>query len=290
MSEYPSPELLIQLLRQSGHRVVKSLGQHFMTDPGVLAAVVGALKLDATTLAVEIGPGPCTLTTGLAEHAGGVVSIEKDARLEAFHARLFSGTPRVRILYQDALRVDLREVVREHCEAWGLSSAVLTGNLPYQITSPLLFGQIGPDQPWRRMAVMIQKEVADRILAGPHSREYGILSVKLAYWWRAERVLDVPARMFTPPPKVDGTVLVFEPLREAVAVTEEEWTELSRFIDLAFNQRRKKLYNSPAATRFGKSGSELMRQTLESMDVNPNIRAEDLSPAEFLDLFRRMRA
>lgn len=287
MSEYPSPELLLQLLRQSGHRTVKSLGQHFMTDSAILAAVVDALHLDDRTLAVEIGPGPCTLTTGLAHRAGGVVAIEKDRRLEAFHSRVFGGKPRVNILYQDALRMNFRQLVREYCEAWGLASAVLTGNLPYQITSPLLFGQIGSDQPWRRMAVMIQKEVADRILAGPHSREYGILSVKLAYRWRTERIMDVPARMFTPPPKVDGTVLAFEPLAEALSEA-EAWPDLSKFIDLAFNQRRKKLYNSPAAARFGKSGPERMRGALEAMGVNPNVRAEDLSPGEFLDLFRRM--
>lgn len=289
MSEYPSPELLLQLLRQSGHRTVKSLGQHFMTDPAVLSAVVEALELDDRTLAVEIGPGPCTLTTGLAPEAGGVVAIERDRRLEGFHSRLFGGNDRVRFVYEDALRVDFPDLVKESREAWGLTSAVLTGNLPYQITSPLLFGQIGPNPAWRRMVLMIQKEVADRILAGPHSREYGILTVKLAYWWQPTRIMDVPARKFTPPPKVDGTVIAFEPLPGEAPVVEPEWADLSKFVDLAFNQRRKKLYNSPAATSFGKEAPARMRAALEAMDVNPNVRAEDLSPEEFLELFRRMQ-
>lgn len=257
-----------------------------MTDPAVLHALVDALQLDDRTLAVEIGPGPCTLTTLLATAAGGVVAIERDARLESFHSRVFTGRDRVEIVYLDALRVDLPTLVRETREKWKLDSAVLTGNLPYQITSPLLFGQIGPDQPWSRIVVMIQKEVADRILAPPHSREYGILTVKLAFWWKPRRILDVPAALFIPPPKVDGTILAFDPPPEKTAWQEDEWPAFSKFVDLCFNQRRKKLYNSPAAARFGKSGPERVRAQLELLGVGADVRAEDLSPGQFLELFR----
>lgn len=270
--------------------MVKSLGQHFMTDEAVLRALLDALRLDAGTLAVEIGPGPCTLTTLLATAAGGVVAIEKDSRLEAFHSRVFAGRDRVAILYRDALRVDLSALVREYTAKWNLQAAVLTGNLPYQITSPLLFGQIGPEQPWRRMVVMIQKEVADRILAPPHSRDYGILTVKLAFWWSPRRVLDVPAALFNPPPKVDGTIVAFEAPDGPTSWSPGEWPEFSKFVDLCFNQRRKKLYNSPAATRFGKSGPEHFRAHLESLGVGPDVRAEDLAPDQFLSLFRALNA
>lgn len=288
MSDYPSPELLLQLLRRSGHRTIKSLGQHFMTDDAVLQALVDALRLDGQTLAVEIGPGPCTLTTLLASVAGGVVAIEKDPRLQDFHSRIFAGRDRIEILYRDALRVDLPALVGEYVGKWGLKRAVLTGNLPYQITSPLLFGQIGPDQPWSGIVVMIQKEVADRILAGPHSRDYGILTVKLAFWWSPRRVMDVPAALFNPPPKVDGTILAFEPPPHLTAWARDEWPAFSKFVDLCFNQRRKKLYNSPAAARFGKAGPEHFRAQLTALGLGPDVRAEDLSPDQFLLLFRAL--
>lgn len=294
MSEYPSPELLLQLLRRSGHRTTRSLGQHFMTDPAVLDAIVDAVAPSDRTLVVEIGPGPCTLTSLLAARAGGLLAIERDRTLQAFHQRIFHGKPRVEFRYEDALRVDLTALAREFKQQWDLPEAVLTGNLPYQITSPLLFGQLGPDQPWARMVVMIQKEVADRILASPHTRAYGILTVKLAYWWESRRVVDVPAALFQPPPQVDGTVLAFNPRPAADPAhprpTPEEWPELSNFIDLSFNQRRKKFYNSPAAHRWGKDGPERLRSALAAQGIDPNVRAEDLSPSEFLALFRSLRA
>jgi 16S rRNA (adenine1518-N6/adenine1519-N6)-dimethyltransferase len=289
VSDYPSPELLVQLLRRSGHRTTKSLGQHFMTDPGILGALVDALELTPATLAVEIGPGPGTLTTLLAGRAGGVVAIERDTRLKDFHDRIFSGKRNVELIYEDALRVDLAALVASHRELWTLKDAVLTGNLPYQITSPLLFGQVGPDPLWRRIVVMIQKEVADRILAPPHTRAYGILTVKLAYWWEPRRIVDVPAALFSPPPKVDGTVLALVPRPFASVPDPGEWKALSRFVDLCFNQRRKKLYNSPAVASLGAGGIDRAKHALESLGLDANVRAEDLSPDEFLRLFRALQ-
>jgi 16S rRNA (adenine1518-N6/adenine1519-N6)-dimethyltransferase len=289
VSEYPSPELLVQLLRSSGHRTTKSLGQHFMTDAGVLGALVDALELTPSTLAVEIGPGPLTLTTLLAGRAGGVVSIERDTRLKDFHDRVFAGKRHVAFVYEDAMRVEFPPLVSRFRAQWGLDDAVLTGNLPYQITSPLLFGQLGPDAPWRRIVVMIQKEVADRILAPPHTRAYGILSVKIAYWWEARRIVDVPAAIFLPPPKVDGTVLALVPKTGGPAPDPAEWRALSRFIDLCFNQRRKKLYNSPAVTSLGPDGIQRAKEALETLGIDANVRAEDLSPEQFLWLFRRLQ-
>lgn len=280
---YPSPDLLILTLRLRDNRPTKSLGQNFLSDEALLERIAATAALDERALALEIGPGPGTLTTMLARRAGHLLAIEYDRRFTEHHANVFGPFDHLEFIYNDALRVDLAELARERLGG-PIERVVLTGNLPFQITSPLLFGQCNPEAPWARMAFMVQKEVADRLASPPGRRAYGILTVKMAYWWKMVERFDVPARAFRPRPKVDGAVVVYEPTPAEDRPGAQEWAGLSRFVDAAFNQRRKKMINSLAGVWGPFPGKEKALEALESMGIDESARAETLSPEQFREL------
>ncbi|MBI1784237.1 ribosomal RNA small subunit methyltransferase A, partial [Candidatus Sumerlaeota bacterium] len=275
-------------LHAEGHRISKGLGQHFLADEALLTRIANAVGADEQALVIEIGPGPATLTALLADRSGGLVAIEFDKRLEDFHRNIFKSNERIELIYDDALRVDLWQIARSRAERWGLNRMFLAGNLPFQITSPLLFDQAQPGHPWARMTLMVQREVADRITAIPGTKDYGILTVKVAYWWKVVERFNVPASAFTPPPKVDASTLIFDPLSASESPDPSIWPGLSKFIDAAFNQRLKKLYNGLAERWKPAPEKCVIREALSQLNLNPDARAENLSPHEFLELFRRL--
>lgn len=291
MSVYPTFDFLMLQLKLKGIWQRRSLGQHFLTDHALLCRIADAAGVGPQTLAVEIGSGPGTLTTELAARAGAVLAIEFDTRLRPVHEDAFKLADNVEFIYADALRTDLTNHAQARMHQGGFGDAVLTGNLPFQITSPLLFAQCGPGIPWKGITVMIQKEVADRICAGPGGKEYGILTAKLAYWWRVVERFEAPATKFFPRPKVDASVVVFGRQTDPdLKLTDEEWEGVSEMIDAAFAQRRKMLVNSLAA-RWGRwTGKEAAHAALEALGLDVKVRAENLSPKEFLEFYRRMTA
>jgi 16S rRNA (adenine1518-N6/adenine1519-N6)-dimethyltransferase len=286
MSDMPTPGFLQLQLRLKGVWQKRWLGQHFLFDEALLGRIADAAGLDATMLAVEVGPGAGTLTAALAARAGGVLAVEFDPRLRPVHEDVFGAFPSIRFVYDDALRVDLASLGRAAAERLGLAGGLaLTGNLPFQVTSPLLFAQCGPGVPWRRMAMMVQREVADRIVSPPGCKAYGILTVKLACWWRVAQRFEVPAMAFTPRPKVDAAVLVLEPLSPDRTPSPELWPGLSAFIDAAFGQRRKMLFNSLAGRWPALPGKQACREALARQGLIEAARAEDLSPNQFRRLY-----
>lgn len=290
MTNLPTFEFLMLQLKLKGIWQRRSLGQHFLTDAQMLDEIADAARLTPRTLAIEIGPGPGTLTTALAARGGAVLAIEFDTRLTPLHRDVFGTFPQVEFIYNDAMKVNLEAEGRRVMERLGLEEAVLTGNLPFQITSPLLFDQCGPQVPWRSMVFMIQKEVADRICARHGNRDYGILTVKLAYWWKVTQRFEAPAFVFFPRPKVDASVLAFEKQdAPELALTPEEWPGLSELIDAAFGQRRKMLFNSLAGRWRRYPGKERVLEVMGALGLSEKARAEDLSPAQFLQLYRAFK-
>lgn len=281
----PSVDFLMLQLKLKGFWMRRSLGQHFLTDQPLLERIADAAGLDRQTLAVEIGPGAGLLTTSLAQRAGGVLAVELDERLRPIHTETFGNASQVEFVYADALRIDLADQARRLMEKLDLNRLVLTGNIPFQITSPLLFGQCGPLAPWKRMTLMVQREVADRIVGCPGTKAYGILTVKLAYWWRVVERFEVPAARFFPRPKVDAAVLVFEPIKADRTPPLKIWPGLSAFIDAAFGQRRKMLINSLAGRWAKFPGKARVLEALESQGIPPQVRAEALNPDQLQQIY-----
>jgi 16S rRNA (adenine1518-N6/adenine1519-N6)-dimethyltransferase len=286
---HPTPEFLELHLKLKGIWQKKALGQHFLFNTMILERIAALAQADGRTLALEIGPGAGTLTTTLARHGGAVMAVEFDQRFRPLHDEVFGPFPDIRFHYADALRTDLAGLAREAAAALGRDRLTLTGNLPFQITSPLLFDQCNAAAPWHRIVVMVQREVADRIVSPPRHKAYGILSVKLAYWWKLVERFEVSASAFRPPPKVDASVLAFEPLADDQRPGDEEWASLSRFVDAAFGQRRKTLGNALAGGWPAFPGRDAYLAALARLRLAERARAEDLTPDQLRRLHQVLR-
>ena len=241
----------------------RRLGQHFLIRDSILERI--AASVDGSGLVIEIGPGRGALTRHLLEHAARVIAIEVDPNLIGLLKGKFDGDSRLTIVNADVLDTDLTQ--------WGPAS--IAGNLPYYITSPILrkFFALGPEFP---MSVfLVQHEVAERLVAGPGSRDYGYLSVETQLYTEPELLFTVPPAAFHPPPKVDSAVvrLVKHPPKLDAA-------EFLKFVGRCFAQKRKTLRNNLLAY-YGKQAVEALPEA--------RLRAEQLSLAQFEDLYRRCR-
>ncbi len=254
-------------------RAKRRLGQHFLTDPRILARIADGLEAGPDDTVLEIGPGHGGLTGALVERAGRVVAIEKDRELiPSLRARF----PGVNVIEGDALDLDWHGLLP--------GPFLLAGNIPYNITSPLLDKALLPPLP-RRIVFLVQKEVADRVTAGPGTSEYGALSVGLQSVARAERLFTVAAGAFQPRPKVDSAVLRLTPLAHPLVNDADRESFRAAVVGL-FSYRRKQLLRGIREL----TGWEAARagELLERAAVSPTVRPEVLSPAQFVQLHRAL--
>ena len=263
-----------------GFRTKKSLGQNFLKDDMVINAIADATGCSPEDTAIEIGPGLGVLTEALSERAKKVVAVELDDRLIPILKARFALRNNVEIVHEDILRFDWDKVpVPEN------GALRIAGNLPYYITTPILLGILEKDVPASSITVMVQKEVADRIVAKPGGKDFGVLSVSLQYYAEAEKVLDVPAECFDPRPKVDSAVVVLR-LKEKRALKNEEEAAFFRLVKQAFSQRRKTLSNS--LTGYKGLQKEDIEKILLKNGVDPKRRAETLSVDEYIELSKEI--
>uniref|UniRef100_A0A7V4G738 Ribosomal RNA small subunit methyltransferase A n=1 Tax=Desulfobacca acetoxidans TaxID=60893 RepID=A0A7V4G738_9BACT len=267
------------LLRRLGLRPDKARGQHFLQHPHQARRVAEALELTPADTVVEIGPGLGALTTFLAQAAGRVVAVEVDPLLAAYlREELFSGHPRVEIRCQDILAFPFPQLAREVA-----APVAVAGNLPYQITSPLLFKLAGEKTAVSRAVLMMQQEVGERLTAPPGGKEYGILSVLLQYHFVLERLFTLGPGNFYPSPQVTSVVVRLTPHPPPLPARDESF--LARVVKLAFSQRRKTLRNTLAlqAPLLGLA-PEAVLAALNALDLDPGRRAETLSVTDFVNL------
>jgi 16S rRNA (adenine1518-N6/adenine1519-N6)-dimethyltransferase len=254
-------------------RPKRRLGQHFLADPRILGRIADALQTDSTDTVLEIGPGPGGLTQALIERAGQVIAIEKDRELIPLLRGRFPGA---QIIEGDALEVDWHGLVPH--------SFLVTGNIPYNITSPLLDKSLLPPRP-RRIVFLVQKEVADRVTADPGTPEYGALSIGVQSVAQAERLFTVPSGAFQPRPEVDSAVLRLTPLREPL-VTDEERDSFRAMVVGLFGFRRKQMLRGIRELTGWEA--ERVSDLLGKTGVVEKVRPEVLSPAEFARLHRTL--
>lgn len=248
------------------------LGQHFLFDPGILGRIADAALLGPHDVVLEIGPGKGTLTRELARRAREVVAIEADRRLAAA-LESAPPAPNVRVITGDALRVD-----------WPRAD-VITGNIPYQITSPLIERALRPPRP-RRIVFLVQREVADRLAARPGSSAYGALSAGVQLVADVEQLLAVRAGAFRPPPRVSSAVVRITPRQHPVARTPGEEHAARALIRAAFQRRRQQL-RRVLREAYGLDAPDA-EAALAATGVEPAARPEALSPEAFVALARRL--
>jgi 16S rRNA (adenine1518-N6/adenine1519-N6)-dimethyltransferase len=275
-----SPKILLQRL---GLRPKKSLGQNFLVHPHQARRIVDALELGVDETVVEIGAGLGALTVHLAREARRVIALERDPALARFlREEIFPETPEVEVLCQDVLKFDFLGLSRE----MGRPLAV-AGNLPYQITSPLLFKLLEERAALSRAVLMIQQEVGARLTAQPGTKDYGVLSVLLQYQVSIQRLFSLGPANFYPPPQVDSVVLRLTPAVTSPPARDPEL--LARVVKAAFGQRRKTLNNTltARADTFGLIPEQL-RAILTALAIDPVRRGETLSLAEFVALSNKI--
>lgn len=262
----------------------KSLGQHFLSDPAILRRIVDALAPAPGDTVVEIGPGEGGFTRELLARGARVIAIEKDDWLaeKAKEWRVGSGSL-LDVVHADALDVDWAALAASSTGPTPHSPRFsVAGNIPYNITTPLIEKALTPPLP-ARIVFLVQLEVAQRVAAAPGSKTYGALSVGVQAACQVERLFTVKAGAFRPPPKVDSAVLRLTP-RAAPLVRQEETAPFRRFVTACFSQRRKQLRNAVAAAA-GWTPAQAV-EALASLGIDPTARPETLSPAAFAGLLR----
>lgn len=274
-----SPRTIRQLKEKYGFRFAKGLGQNFLTDPSVPEAMVEGSGIGPQDLVIEIGPGIGVLTAAAAQAAGRVVAIEVDERLLPILDETLQEYDNIEVICADVLKTDLARLIDGQLREHGLTGEVrIIGNLPYYITTPIIMKLLEEELPVSSITVMMQKEVADRIEAGPGSKVYGAISVAVQYYCRVSRVASVPKEVFLPSPKVDSAVLLLE-LRENKAVQVRDEARFFACVKAGFGQRRKTLCN--ALSGAGNLPKETVREVLAAAGIDENRRAETLSIEEF---------
>jgi 16S rRNA (adenine1518-N6/adenine1519-N6)-dimethyltransferase len=252
----------------------QALGQHFLANEGVLRKIVGVIDPRPGDVIVEVGAGRGVLTARLAEKAGRVVALEKDERLIPGLREAMPGN--VEVVYADVLKADFRAILKRT----GVPALRLVGNIPFSISSPLLFRVLDERELTSDCAFLLQKEVAERVTAGPGAKSYAPLGILLQNEFEARILFLVAPGSFSPPPKVQSALLTLRrrpaPLHPGAA--DEPYRA---FLRAAFSERRKMLWNNLAR----RATPAALAAAYESLGIARNARAEELSPDQLHALF-----
>ena len=268
-----SPQVTNHILHRFKLRADKKLGQNFLIDENIVRNIVAAAELSDKDTVLEVGPGIGTLTQGLAESGASVVAVELDKRLLPVLDTTLEGYDNVRIVNGDILQVDIMQTV-------GVDEFKVCANLPYYITTPIIFALLEKRLPMERLVAMVQKEVAERMAAKPGGKDYGALSVAIQYYTEPEIAFIVPPSSFIPAPSVDSAVIVCK-RREKPPVDVCDEALFFRVVKAAFSLRRKMLNNS--LKNMGIKGEQVAKW-LELAGVDGKRRAETLSLDDFAAL------
>ena len=260
-------------------RAKKSLGQNFLVDPNLQRKIVGALEPAQTDTVIEIGPGQGALTQHLVDRVGRLVAVELDDQLADRLGQEYQDEDRVRIIHADALEWDPHAVLER-------SGVKVVGNIPYNITSPLIFRLLEWRPAPERIILMIQKEVADRLAAAPGRSSYGALTVGVRAVATVERLFDVGRRAFRPVPNVDSAVVAIRPMERDDAGLGEPLRALTR---AAFSMRRKQFQKILRTAPGYGLDSAAAEAVLSEVGLDPRDRPEVADPPTFIALAAALR-
>lgn len=276
-----------EISEKHGFRRADSLGQNFLVDRNIIEKIIDAAELTENTLVIEIGPGMGALTQVAAEKAVKVIAVEIDRHLIPVLGEVVGHLDNVEIINQDILKTDINELIESEKKNFATSDhdidkVVILGNLPYYITTPIIMGILERQIEMDTMVIMMQKEVAERIVATPGGKTYGALSIACQFFCETNYVTTVPRTVFQPQPKVDSAVLRLDKRTELPWEIGAGGRKLFfEVVRAGFNRRRKTLLN--ALTALGMDKTEL-RSILDGAGVEPSRRAETLSIQEFANV------
>lgn len=271
---------LAEILKKFNFSFSKSLGQNFLIDGNIVKNIVEKSGITEDDIVLEIGPGFGTLTEELALNAKKVISIEKDHRLMEVLDYTLQNYDNVKIINEDFLKTDLEKIFLEEAEGQKLK---VVANLPYYITTPILERIIENKKYFSTISVMVQEEVARRVVASPNNKDYGSLTLYLKYNCNSEILIKVPRTVFMPSPNVDSAILYLELVDRDFDVNEDY---LFKFIRSGFTKRRKNIMNS-LSTGFVDVSKAQLKEILSSLELSGNLRAENLSLEDYINITKK---
>lgn len=284
MATLGNPQNTIEILKKYEFRFQKKFGQNFLIDIHVLEKIIRAAQITKEDFVLEIGPGIGTMTQYLCENAREVVAVEIDSHLIPVLADTLSAYDNITVMNEDILKVDICKLAQEKNDGRPIK---VVANLPYYITTPIIMELFESHVPIESITVMVQKEVAERMRALPGTKDYGALSLAVAYYAEAELVANVPPNCFMPRPNVGSAVIRLTRHPSPVVDVPDEKL-LFKVIRASFNQRRKTLQNGLKNFEGFSYTKEQILSALEAAGLPENVRGETLSLEQFAEIARQL--
>lgn len=285
-----SPSLTKEILNRYQLNLKKGLGQNFLVDSNIINIISQTAQIKGDELLIEIGPGIGALTQSLLgelDQSGHLLAIEKDSTMFAALQDIFNDETKLTLLNEDALKIDWPELVADYQKSD--SSVKIIANLPYYITTPIIMGILESELKIEKLVFMVQKEVGERICAGPGTKKFGSLSVAVQYYLEPEIIHHVPAEVFIPQPDVDSVIVSLSPY--SINKYQNQVQDKNLFFKIVksiFQQRRKTLRNSLSKSAVIALERELVTAALKAENIDLKKRGEKLTITEMISLSNRI--
>lgn len=270
------------ILNKYNIKANKSLGQNFLVNEEVVKTIVDCSSITKKDLIIEIGPGLGTLTKYLLEKACKVICIELDKKMVGILEERFKLYNNFSILNQDVLKVDLKTLIKQEKDIDKIENVKIVANLPYYITTPIIMKLLEEKLDLESITVMIQKEVADRLIAIPGDKETGAITYSVYYYAESQGIMEVPKESFIPEPEVTSKVIKLN-IRNTLPVNVKDEITMFKIIKNAFMQRRKTLLNALTNSKVFRNKEEGI-EILEKLGLDVNIRAEKLTIEDYANI------
>ena len=267
------------IMKKYNIRANKNLGQNFLINEEVVKNIVGCSNIEKEDLVIEIGPGLGTLTKYLLEKAGKVICIELDTKMLQILEDRFSLYNNFELINNDVLKVDLKNILKKEKEEGKIKNVKIVANLPYYITTPIIMKLLEEELELESITVMIQKEVADRLIATPGEKNTGAITYSVYYYADSEAIMEVPNSSFIPEPEVTSKVIKLN-IRKEPVVKPKDKEKMFKIIKYAFMQKRKTLLNSLTNNGVFKNKTQ-GTEILNSLGIKENVRPEELTLEQF---------
>lgn len=270
------------IMKKYNIRANKKLGQNFLINSDVIANIVNSSNIKKEDLVIEIGPGLGTLTRYLLEKAGKVICIELDTKMIQILNDRFHLYNNFELINNDVLKVDLKSIIEKEKNSGNIQNVKIVANLPYYITTPIIMKLLEEELDLESITVMIQKEVADRLIAIPGDKNTGAITYTVYYYANSQAIMEVPNTSFIPEPDVTSKVIKLN-IRKEPVVTPKNKEKMFKIIKCAFTQKRKTLINSLTNTKIFASKQE-GKELLDALKIKENCRPEELTLEQFAEI------